>query len=126
VALDYAGFIETVASAAHISRDVAERAARATLRTLGERITRGEADDIAAQLPPEAAPYLESTARGAEAFDVDEFVRRVAERAAVGIPDAERLASAVFLRTRAGVVARRDGRPRSSAAARHPALAACR
>jgi uncharacterized protein (DUF2267 family) len=97
VALDYAGFIETVASAAHISRDVAERAARATLRTLGERITRGEADDIAAQLPPEAAPYLESTARGAEAFDVDEFVRRVAERAAVGIPDAERLASAVFL-----------------------------
>jgi uncharacterized protein (DUF2267 family) len=97
VALDYDDFLDTVAQAAGIGRDQAERATRATLRTLGERITRGEADDIAAQLPPEAAPYLEATSSGAEGFDVDEFVRRVAERAEVDPATAERQAQAVFV-----------------------------
>lgn len=97
MALDYTAFLDTVADAARIGRDEAERATRATLRTIGERITRGEADDLAAQLPPEAAPYLEATERGAERFDLDEFLRRVAERAGVEAEDSERLASAVFL-----------------------------
>ena len=97
MALDYDAFLDTVAEAARVGRDEAERATRATLRTIGERITRGEADDIAAQLPPEAAPYLESTERGAERFDLDEFLRRVAERAGVDAESSERLASAVFL-----------------------------
>lgn len=97
MALDYAAFLETVAEAAGVGRDKAERATRATLKTIGERITRGEADDLAAQLPPEAAPNLESTERGAERFDLDEFLRRVADRADVEPGDAERLASAVFL-----------------------------
>jgi uncharacterized protein (DUF2267 family) len=97
MALDYAAFLDTVAEAARVGHDEAERATRATLRTIGERITRGEADDLAAQLPPEAAPYLESTERGAERFDLDEFLRRVAERAGVDPESAEPLASAVFL-----------------------------
>jgi uncharacterized protein (DUF2267 family) len=97
MALDYTAFLDTVADAARTGRDEAERATRATLRTIGERITRGEADDLAAQLPPEAAPYLESTERGAERFDLDEFLRRVAERASVEAESSERLASAVFL-----------------------------
>ena len=97
MALDYAAFLDTVADAARIGHDEAERATRATLRTIGERITRGEADDLAAQLPPEAAPYLEATRAEAERFDLDEFLRRVAERASVEAERSERLASAVFL-----------------------------
>jgi uncharacterized protein (DUF2267 family) len=97
MALDYTAFLDTVADAARIGRDEAERATRATLRTIGERITRGEADDLAAQLPPEAAPYLEATQAEAERFDLDEFLRRVAERASVEAERSERLASAVFL-----------------------------
>src|SRR3954451_16526746 len=97
MALDYDAFLDTVAEAARIGRDEAERATRATLRTLGERITRGEADDLAAQLPPEAAPYLEATQAEAERFGLDEFLRRGAGRGGVEPESAERLASAVYL-----------------------------
>jgi uncharacterized protein (DUF2267 family) len=96
VATDYDGFIQMVADAAHIGRDDAVRATSATLKTLGERIVRGEADDLAAQLPPEIAPFLEKTEAAAEGFDFDEFVRRVSEREGVDLETAERHARAVF------------------------------
>jgi uncharacterized protein (DUF2267 family) len=96
VAVDYEGFIQRVAEAAAIDREAAERAMRATLQTLGERIDRGEARQLASQLPAEVAPWLEQTP-SAERFDVDEFVGRVAEREGVGLADAERHARAVFV-----------------------------
>lgn len=88
-------FFETVQLKAHASRPEAERAARATLQTLAERLSAGEARDLAAQLPPELAPWLATTG-GAEPFDVDEFLRRVAEREQVDVATAERHARAVF------------------------------
>jgi uncharacterized protein (DUF2267 family) len=88
-------FLTTVQQKAGISRDAAERAARATLETLADRLSAGEARDIAAQLPPELAPSL-ATESGAEAFDVDEFLRRVAMRERVDLSTAERHARAVF------------------------------
>ena len=93
--LDHDRFIELVAEWADIGFDSAERAARATLETLGERIDRGEAQQIAERLPPEVAPWV-ATAGPAAGFDVDEFLRRVAEREGVGVPEAERHARAVF------------------------------
>lgn len=62
-------------------------AIRATLQTLGERLYGGEADDLAAQLPQEIGAYL-SMDGGDEAFGIDEFLRRVAEREGVDAPDA--------------------------------------
>jgi uncharacterized protein (DUF2267 family) len=72
----------------------AEKAAEAVLTTLAERISAGEARDLAARLPF-AAHWLHTTTP-AEAFDVEEFVRRVAQREAVPLPVAERHARAVF------------------------------
>jgi uncharacterized protein (DUF2267 family) len=93
--MDSDSFITTVARFAGIGQEEAERAARATLQTLAERIAEGEARDLAEQLPPELGPWLATTS-GAEPFDVDEFLRRIAEREGVDPEDAERRAKAVF------------------------------
>jgi uncharacterized protein (DUF2267 family) len=57
------------------------------LQTLAERIDRGEARNLAALLPAEVAPWIATTSP-AEGFDVDEFVRRVAQREGVDEPTA--------------------------------------
>jgi uncharacterized protein (DUF2267 family) len=91
----YEQFMDLVATKARRSREDAERAARATLQTLAERVSVGQARDLAEQLPPELAPWL-ATDGGAEPFDVDEFLRRVAEREGADLERAERDARAVF------------------------------
>ena len=91
----YDEFLATVQTNAGISREQADQAARATLQTLAERLSAGEARDLAAQLPPELAPYL--APRGdAQGFDVQEFLRRVAEREGVNVASAQRHARGVF------------------------------
>lgn len=92
----YATFLTTVERLSGLPRPEAERAAQAVLRTLAERITRGEARDIAAFLPPELRRYLEMAPEPAEPFDRATFVRRVAEREGVDPETAERHALAVF------------------------------
>lgn len=72
-------FIDLLQDRLQTSRDVAERAARATLETLGQRLPTGEAEDLAAQLPPALAAYLQQVAAQDEEFPVDEFYERVAE-----------------------------------------------
>ena len=94
-------FVTTVAHAARIGFDRAERAIEATLQTLAERIDAGEARDLAEELPDEVAPWL-ATTTPAERLDIDEFLRRVAEREGVDIETAERDAAAVFARAPAG------------------------
>jgi uncharacterized protein (DUF2267 family) len=93
----HATFIRTIEQAAGILPEEAERAARATLETLGERITGGEAEDIARFLPRELRPILESASARAEPFDMEEFVRRVARREGVDEATARRHARAVFV-----------------------------
>jgi uncharacterized protein (DUF2267 family) len=66
------------------------------LQTLAERIAAGEARDLVEELPAELAPWL-ATDTDAEGFDVDEFLRRVAEREEVDVDAAQRHAAAVFL-----------------------------
>jgi uncharacterized protein (DUF2267 family) len=92
---DYDRFVATVQQKAALSREAAERAAHATLQTLAERLSQGEARDLAAQLPPPLAGWL-FTDTGAEGFGAGEFLRRVAERAGVDVETAERQARAVF------------------------------
>jgi uncharacterized protein (DUF2267 family) len=91
----YERFVSTVEHKARLSRPAAERAARAVLETLAERLSPGEARDLAGQLPPELAPSL-ATTTPAEGFDIDEFIRRVAEREQVDLTAAEQHARAVF------------------------------
>jgi uncharacterized protein (DUF2267 family) len=95
MAIDYERFITIVQQAADAGREPAERATQSTLETLAERIAEGEARDLAVELPPELAPYL-GRKGPAERFDVDEFLRRIAEREGVDVETAERHARAVF------------------------------
>jgi uncharacterized protein (DUF2267 family) len=55
-----ATFLQLVEQAADITREDAEQAAHAVLRTLSERLTLGEATDIAAFLPRELRADLTS------------------------------------------------------------------
>ncbi len=88
--MKYDEFIAQVQRRADLSsRDEADRAVRATLETLAERLAGGEAKDLASQLPPEIAVYLEQPLAGAgEHYSLDEFFQRVSEREGVALPDA--------------------------------------
>jgi uncharacterized protein (DUF2267 family) len=87
-------FIGQVQSRGRLSsRGDAERATRATLETLGERVPEGLADNLAAQLPHEIGEHLRRTEVFAgtgtgERFDRRDFIARVAERAGVRGPQA--------------------------------------
>jgi uncharacterized protein (DUF2267 family) len=94
----YERFITTIEQRTGVGWDRAERAARAVLETLGERISGGQARDLARDLPGDVRRWLLDSATGdAEAFDATEFVRRVAEREGVDTDTAERHARAVFI-----------------------------
>jgi uncharacterized protein (DUF2267 family) len=103
--VQYDEFIRSVAEGAGISREDAERLTAATLRTLAERITGGEAEDLAAQLPEELKPYLTGVEEEAERFDVDTFIARVADRAGTDPDQALAHVGAVFATLREAVTA---------------------
>ncbi|MGC9665055.1 DUF2267 domain-containing protein [Planosporangium sp. 12N6] len=89
-------FIETVAQRAGISEDKAAALTEATLRTLTERISAGEAADLPGRLPDQFRPFLIKYPEPAEAFSYEEFVQRVAERAGVDSDTATRGVRAVL------------------------------
>jgi uncharacterized protein (DUF2267 family) len=93
----YERFITTIEQYAGISWNDAERAARATLLTLGERISHGQARQLAEDVPLQIRTWLLEDGENAEDFDIGEFVRRVAEREAVDPETAEEHARAVFV-----------------------------
>lgn len=92
------------------TRQAAERAVRATLETLGERVPDGVADHLAAQLPEEVgdalvrvvaehetSPHERADARvRGEPFDLAVFAGRVAWRGRVSEEEALRQSSAVL------------------------------
>ncbi|GAA2758459.1 DUF2267 domain-containing protein [Actinopolymorpha rutila] len=93
--MDYDQFLTIVERGGGATGVGADRSTAATLQTLAERISPTEARHLAGELPPELGPLL-FTAEPAEGFDVDEFIRRVAERGDMDLPTATRAASAVF------------------------------
>ena len=74
----------------------AELAITATLETLNEHLTGGEAKDLAAQLVKEVQPALQPKTEEAKAFSLEEFYRRVAKREGVDIETARIDAEAVM------------------------------
>jgi uncharacterized protein (DUF2267 family) len=94
--VQYDTFLSTVEQDAGISREQAERAVEATLRTLAEHLTGGEVRELRVLLGPETKPFLPVTPEEAERFGVDEFLRRVAEREGVDGRTAVDHVSAVF------------------------------
>ena len=88
-------FVALVAEESGTAPDAAERALRATLETLGRRLSLGVARRIARCLPPPARGWVVD-GPAPECFDADEFVRRVAERTGVDAATAHRHARAGF------------------------------
>ena len=76
--------------------DEASRAIIATLETLGERVSGGEANDLAEQLPEELKEPLQQASEDNEEFSLDEFLGRVGEREDVETDAARNHASAVM------------------------------
>jgi uncharacterized protein (DUF2267 family) len=88
-------FVAEVRNLAEVgTNEDAQRAVRATLETLRERLAGNEPSNLAAQLPPEVAPFVEGEG-GREAFPVEEFYGRVAEKEGVGQEEAVKHARAV-------------------------------
>ena len=96
--MQYETFIKRVQQSCHLhAPSEAVAAIRATLMTLGERITGEECDDLAAQLTEEIAFYLrEGSTRVARKLSYPEFIERVAARAGLSISEANFRARAVM------------------------------
>jgi uncharacterized protein (DUF2267 family) len=93
----YERFITTIEQRAGISWIAAERAARATLQTLAERSSGGQARQLAEDLPQHLRRWLLADGEDAADFGVGEFIRRVAEREGVGPETAEQHARAALI-----------------------------
>lgn len=101
--MNHEDFINNVAERAGLSKAQAEAITRAVLATLAERISGGEARDLAAQLPVPLQTPLIGAAEEAEPFGLDEFVRRTAERAGIGRDETDRGVAAVLTTLRDAV-----------------------
>jgi uncharacterized protein (DUF2267 family) len=84
-------------------REMAENLSRATLQVLSQRISGGEARDLADQLPAEFEDALRPQHEHAEPFDLEVFIQRVAERASVDFEAARAGVRAVFQTLREAV-----------------------
>ncbi|WP_446215117.1 DUF2267 domain-containing protein [Micromonospora sp. IBHARD004] len=83
--MNYAEFLEAVGQRAGMPAAEAANVIRATLTTLAERISGGEARDLAAQLPEEFRGYLHKELDFGERLDLVEFLNEV--RARTGMDD---------------------------------------
>jgi uncharacterized protein (DUF2267 family) len=89
-------FIGEVQARARLSsRGEAERATRAVLETLGERLAGGQPHNLSAQLPEEIGRHLEGR-RGVDKLSLDQFFEKVSERTGADLPDAIHQARAVI------------------------------
>lgn len=96
-------FVSNVRTLAELeSGEEAERAIRATLETLRERLAGNEPNNLADQLPEELATPLRGEG-GRESFSLTEFYRRVAEREGIEEIEAIRHARAVTATLQAAV-----------------------
>ena len=101
--MKYDEFIARVAENVGVSSAEAEKLTSAALETLAERITGGEARDLAAQLPMPLQDALLPASEEAEGFSFKEFVRRTAERAGMDASVAEIAVDAVLVTLRDAV-----------------------
>jgi uncharacterized protein (DUF2267 family) len=77
----YDAFIERVQQLAGFgSQEEAVQAVRATLETLGERLSKRETRQLATQLPKELGTYLHQRQEQQQFFALEEFFNRVSAR----------------------------------------------
>lgn len=81
-------FVAAVKESLGLDNHGAERAIKATLTVLGQRLEGGEAKDLASQLPGSLAEALPGEG-GGERFDVDTFYQRIAEQEGEGVTVAQ-------------------------------------
>jgi uncharacterized protein (DUF2267 family) len=82
--VEYDEFIDHVAERAGVSREHAEKLSHATLTVLADRISGGQALDLAAMLPEELARHLRMAhTKLPKKYGFDEFVGKVHQRASV-------------------------------------------
>ncbi len=88
--MNFDEFIGLVQQRARLSsRAHAERATRAVLETLAQRLSGGEPKNLASQLPPEIGRYLlEPTSGAGMRFGPRDFYDLVARREGIDMPDA--------------------------------------
>jgi uncharacterized protein (DUF2267 family) len=101
--VNYETIIDKVAQRAAVSPEEAVILNRATMETLADRLTGGEAMDLAAQLPKKLQAPLRPRRETAERISLAEFTRRVAERAGVDEEAAANGVRAVFATLREAV-----------------------
>lgn len=103
--MNYDTFVDQVAQRAGVSSARAVELSRATLETLAERLTGGEALDLAAQLPKPLQLLLRKSpsTEHAERFGAAEYVARVGQRADVDQAAARAAIRAVFVTLREAV-----------------------
>ncbi len=88
--MKYDEFIKEVQDRGHMeSREEAQRATRATLEILAQRLAGGEPQDLASQLPPELAEHMRHEGEEtSNPFSLDEFFERVNEQdSGVDLPE---------------------------------------
>lgn len=93
-------FFREVADHSGLSRQEAADVTRATLLTLADRISGGEARDLAADLPEQLAQPLRSGDEAAKRYDLEEFERRVGGHAGLSPRDTSNGVAAVLLTLR--------------------------
>lgn len=82
-------FVGRVQSLSGLPRAEAEALTHATLVTLADRMTAGEARQLADYLPTELQSPVALTSSPAEPFDLQEFVRRIAARSGRAADDVD-------------------------------------
>ncbi len=96
--MKYEELIITVMHHANLSsRLEAQDALRATLETLSEHLTQGEAANFSSELPPEVTVYMQQPFIGgiADRFTLNDFIQRVSEREGVSLQGAGQHANVV-------------------------------
>jgi uncharacterized protein (DUF2267 family) len=113
--VDYDQFVELVRQRAGVpasrrldgmpltDTEMAETLTRATLQVLAQRISGGEARDLALQLPSPFEEWLRPQHEHAEPFDLEVFIQRVADLALVDFEAARAGVRAVFQTLREAV-----------------------
>lgn len=94
-ALDDEEFYRVVEEGAGVDTETARTATAAVMETLAERLAGGEARDLATYVPGDLDVPLQDAEGDPPDFGVDEFVDRVADRAAVDEDTAARYTRAV-------------------------------
>ncbi|MHA6793147.1 DUF2267 domain-containing protein [Pseudonocardia bannensis] len=93
--MDYQDFITIVQQVAGIADEQAERVVCPALQTLAQRISKGEAADLAGRVPDRLRSCLQHEGPRSK-ISLDEFLQRIEQEAATDRPAAEKIARGMF------------------------------